>query len=59
MKLLASFIAGFCLCAAAYELTPANAEEPLIIEYHHTEYIYPRDDLGLKYVTIRDIEALL
>lgn len=27
--------------------------------YHHTEYVYPRDDIGLIHLTVNDIEEVL
>lgn len=34
-------------------------EKPYVIEYHHTQHIYKHDDIGLKRLTVKDVEGLL
>ena len=55
-----TFIAGG-LVFKALDNPPAMAKETetVFIEYHHVEYVYPRDDIGLEYLTVEDVEGLL
>jgi len=52
----------FIMAAAlfmSFSLHTPQALEPVIIEYHHTRYVYKHDDIGLVKLEIDDVREKL
>jgi len=61
LKMLASsFLCATFLCVIfAAVPVKVHQEDVILLEYHHTNYVYKHDDVGLRRLTLKDVEELL
>ena len=53
MRYLIILTALFCMKPIE---TNALHGELVLVEYHHTQYVYKHDDIGMKRLTIKQVE---